>query len=103
MREETQEGQDPIDQGRVKSDIDPLEPVVLSSSIVGEGSVSIPGVELIPSIPTKGEEVPNFNTILYDREKKRIVKRTEKKVDTGGKPGMMVIDKTVVHGTHKYP
>ena len=37
------------------------------------------------------------------KRKKRIVKRTEKKVDTGGKPGMMVTDKTVVHGTHKDP
>ena len=60
-------------------------------------------VELIPFMPTEGEEVPYFNTIFYDKEKKRIVKRTEKKVDTGGKPGMMVTDKTVVHGTHKDP
>ena len=102
-RTETQEEQDPADQGQAQSDIDPLEPVVPSSSIVGEGSVSISGVELIPFIPTKGEEVPNFNTIFYDKEKKRIVKRTEKKVDTGGKPGVMVTDKMVVHDTHKHP
>ena len=54
-------------------------------------------------MPTKGEEVPDFNTIFYDKEKKRIVKRTEKKVDTGGKPGVMVTEKTVVHNTHKDP
>ena len=103
MRGETQEEQDPTDQGQVQSDIDPLEPIVPYSSAVGEGSVSTSGVELIPFMPIEGEEVPNFNTIFYDKEKKRIVKITEKKVDTGGKPGMMVIDKTVVHGTHKYP
>ena len=51
----------------------------------------------------KGEEVPNFGTIFYDKEKKRIVKRTKKKVETGGKSGMMVIDKTLVHGTDKDP
>ena len=45
--------------------------------------------------------MPDFNTIFYDKEKKRIVKRTKKKVDTGGKPGVMVTDKTMVHGTHK--
>ena len=64
--------------------------------------MSIYGVELIPFIPTEGEEVPDFNTIFYDKEKKRIVKRTEKNVNTGGKAGVMVIDKTVVHGTNKY-
>ena len=42
-----------------------------------------------------------MNTIYYDKVKKRIVKRTEKKVNTGGKWGAMVTDKTVVHGTHK--
>ena len=65
--------------------------------------MSISRVDLISFIPTKGEEVPDFNTIFYDKEKKRIVKRNEKKVDTGGKPGIMVTDKTVVHGTHKDP
>ena len=54
-------------------------------------------------MPTGREEVPNFNTIFYDKEKKRIVKRTEKKVDTGGHPGKMVTDKTVVDGMHKDP
>ena len=48
-------------------------------------------------MPTEGEEVPDFNTIFYDKEKKRIVKRIEKKVDTRSKPGMMVTDKIVVH------
>ena len=57
-RTKTQEEQDPIDQGQAQSDIDRLEPVVPSSSIVGEGSVSISGVELIPLIPIEGEEVP---------------------------------------------
>ena len=102
-RTETQEEQDLTNQGQAQSDIDPLDPIVPSTSIVGEGSVSIYGVELIPFIPTKGEEVPNFNTIFYDKEKKRIVKRTEKRVDTWGKPRVMVIDKIVVHGTHKDP
>ena len=58
----------------MQSDIDPLNPVVPSSSVVGEGSVSFSGVELIPFMPTEGEEVPDFNTIFYDKEKKRIVK-----------------------------
>ena len=58
---------------------------------------------MIPFIPTEGEEVPDFNTIFYDKENKKIAKIIEKKVDTGGQPGKMVIDKTLVHGTHKDP
>ena len=54
-------------------------------------------------MPTEGEEIPDFNTIFYDKEKKRIVKRTEKKVDTGGYLGRMVTNKTLVHSTHNDP
>ena len=67
------------------------------------GEVLISGFDLIPFMRIEGEEVPYFNTIFYDKEKKRIVKRTEKKVDTGGNLGKMVTDKAVVHGTHKDP
>ena len=59
--------------------------------------------ELIPFTPTEGEEVPNLNTIFYDKVKNRIVKRIEKKVNTRGKTGVMVTDKTVVHDTNKDP
>ena len=78
-----------------------MEPVVPSGSILGEGSTS--ELDLIPFMPNEGEEIPDFNTIFYDKENKRIVKRTEKKVDTGRNLGKMVTDKTVVHGTHKDP
>ena len=97
------EGQDPTDQEQDRTDSNPLEPISPSSSTVAEGLGSFFGLDLIPFMPTKGEEVPDFNTIFYDKEKKRIVKRTEKKVDTGGKPGRMVTDKIVVHSTHKDP
>ena len=49
------------------------------------------------------DEVPDLNTIFYDKVKKRIVKRMEKKVNTGGKKGVMVTEKAVVHGTDKDP
>ena len=44
----------------------------------------VPTLRLIPFEQKKGEKVPNFNTIFYDKEKKRIVKRTERKVETEG-------------------
>ena len=63
----------------------------------------IPTLRLIPSEQKKGEEVPNFNTIFYDRERKRIMKRNERKVKTGGQLGKMINDTTVVYGIDKDP
>ena len=51
----------------------------------------------------EGEEVIDFSTIFYDKEKKRIVKRTKKKVETGGQSGKMITDKTMVYGTDADP
>ena len=64
--------------------------------------MSVSGIELIPFTPTEEYEVPDLNTILYDKAKKKIVKRMEKKVNTGGNTVVMVTDKAVVHGTDKY-
>ena len=47
--------------------------------------------------------MPDFNTIFYDKETKRILKIIKKKVDTRGNTGVMVTDKTVVHDTHTDP
>ena len=60
-------------------------------------------MNLIPFIQKEGEEVPDFSTIFYDKEKKRIIKRTEKKVETGGQSGKMKTDKTLVYGTDADP
>ena len=103
MRQKAQEEQDHADQGQTQCYDDPLEPIVSSSSIVGETPFSVFGIELIPFTPTEGEEVPNLNTIFYDKVKKRIVKRMEKKVNTGGKIGVMVTYKVVFHGTDQDP
>ena len=92
-----------MDQEQDQTDSNPLDPIVPSSNTIAEGLGSFFGLDLIPFMPTEGEEVPYVNTIFYNKEKKRIVKRTEKKVDTGGKPGMMVTGKIIVHGTHKDP
>ena len=101
LREETREEQDPTNQEQAQYDTDPFKPVVPSSSTTRENPLILSGIELIPFIPTEGEEVPNLNTIYYDKVKKRIVKRIKKKVNTGGKPRVMVTDKIVIHGTYK--
>ena len=73
------------------------------SSKAIEYPASTLGFEQIPFIPSKEKEVANLNTIFYDKNKKRIVMRTKKKVDTGEKQGIMVTEKTIVHGTDKDP
>ena len=47
----------------------------------------------------EGEEVLDFSTIFYDKEKKRIVKRTERNIETGGQSGKMISDKILVYVT----
>ena len=42
-----------------------------------------------------------MNTIFYDKDEKIIVRRMEKKVNTGGKKGVMVSEKTLDHGIDK--
>ena len=60
---------------------DSQEPAVTAGRNIGQ--VFVFGLRLIPFEQKKGEEVPDFSTIFYDREKKRIVRRTEKKVESG--------------------
>ena len=62
-----------------------------------------PTLRLIPFEQKKGEEVPDFNTIYYDRETKRIIKRTERKVEAEGLPGKMITDTAVMLGTYQDP
>ena len=77
------------------------DPEVVAGSTPGQAMV--PTLRLIPFEQKKGEEVPDFNTIFYDRERKRIVKRIERKVETRGQSGKMINDTTVVYGIDKDP
>ena len=63
----------------------------------------VPTLKLVPFEQKIGEEFPNFNTIFYDKERKRIVKRTEKKVETGGLSRKMITDTTIVYGIDRDP
>ena len=58
---DTQGVQDQVDQEQGQYDPDPQEPVASSGSILGQNSFS--KINLIPFMPTEGEEVPNFSTI----------------------------------------
>ena len=58
-----------------------------------------PMLQLVPFMQKKGEEFPDFNTVYYDRATKRIMKRTEKRVEAKGMVGKMITDKAVMIGT----
>ena len=63
----------------------------------------VPTLKLVPFVQKKGEEIPNFNTVFYDRATKRIVKRTEKRVETRSMSGKMITDTAVVLDTDRDP
>ena len=63
----------------------------------------VPTLKLVPFVQKRGEEIPNFNTVFYDRATKRIVKRTEKRVETGSMSGKMITDTAVVLDTDRDP
>ena len=63
----------------------------------------VPTLKLVPFVHKVGEEISDFNTVFYDKERKRIVKRTENKVETRGLSGKMITDTIVVYGTNRDP
>ena len=60
-------------------------------------------LQLVPFIQKKGEEVPDFNTVYYDRATKRIMKRIERKVEAEGMAGTMITDTAVMIGADVDP
>ena len=95
-----QQTSDPTDTQEVQDQDFPDSQQSAATAGSNVGQVVASELRLIPFEQKKGEEVPDFSTIFYNREKKRIVKRIEKKVETGGQSGMMVTDKTLVHGVN---
>ena len=77
------------------------DPEIPAVNILGQSMV--PTLKLIPFVQKVGEEIPDFNTVFYDRETKRIVKRMERKVETGGLPRKMILDMPILFGTDRDP
>ena len=55
-------------------------PEVQTLQIPAASTLVTPTLQLIPFTQKKGEEVPDFSTVYYDRATKRIMRRTKKKV-----------------------
>ena len=63
----------------------------------------VPTLNLVPFVQKVGEEIPDFNTVYCDRATKRIVKRTERKIEMGDLLGKMILDLPVMLGTDQDP
>ena len=78
-------------------------PEVQICQVPAASTLVTPTLQLVPFIQKKGEEVPDFNTVYYDRATKRIMKRTEKRVEAEGMAGKMITNKAVMIGTDVDP
>ena len=78
-------------------------PEVQTPQVPATSTPVAPTLQLVPFIQKKGEEVPDFNTIYYDRATKRIMKRTERKVEAEGMSGKMITYTTIMLGTDLDP
>ena len=59
---------------------------------------------LIPFTPSREQAVANLDTIFFDLEKKRIVRRKEKRMKMGDQPvAVMVTEKTIMHRIDEDP
>ena len=74
---DTQGAHDDTDIGHGQDNLDPQEPAATSGST--QEQVVFSEMNLIPFKQKEGEEVLDFSTIFYDKEKKRIFRRTEKR------------------------
>ena len=78
-------------------------PEVHDPQVPAASTPMVPTLKLVPFVQKKGEEIPDFNIVYYDRATKRIMKRTERKVEAGNMPGKMIIDTAVMLGIDQDP
>ena len=51
-------------------------PEVQDPQVPAASTPMVPTLKLVPFVQKKGEEIPDFNTVYYDRAMKRIMNRT---------------------------
>ena len=59
---------------------------------------------MIPFTPYREKDVENVNTIFFNLDKKRIMRRKEKRMKMGDQPmAVMVTKETIMHRTDEDP
>ena len=74
-------------------------PEVQTPQVPATSIPMVPTLKLVPFVQEKGKEILDFNNVYYYRATKRIIKRTERKVEVKGLPGKMITDTAVMLGT----
>ena len=85
-QQQVPESQTEQSQGEENPEIQTLQ---MSTTIIP----STPMLQLVPFEQKRGEEFPDFSTVYYDRATKRIMRRTERKVEVEGMTSTMITDK----------
>ena len=78
-------------------------PEVQTPQVPATSIPRVPTLKLVPFVQEKGKEIPDFNTVFYDRATQRIIKRIERKVEAGDLLGKMITDTAVMLGTDQDP
>ena len=76
---------------------------VQDPQVPAASTLVVPTLKLVPFVQERGKEIPDFNTVYYDKETKRIMKRTERRVEAKSMPGKMITDTTVMLGIDQDP
>ena len=71
---ETEQSASDIAGGKTQ-DVENLE--VQDPQVPATSTPMVPTLNMVPFVQKKGEEIPDFNTIYYDRTTKRIMKKRE--------------------------
>ena len=73
-----------------------MDPPTSSSGIIIGGNVPLAELGLVPFTPSKHHTVACLDTISFDKERKTIVRRSEKRLNIGTQPDVVTLTKKIV-------
>ena len=81
-----------------------MDPPTSSSSMITGGHIPLAKLGLVPSTPSRNHTVAFLDTIFFDKERKNIVRRSEKRLKINTQPYLVTVtEKTVMEHTDKDP
>ena len=96
MRKKEQEDKDRENLDQDTAQDNPMDPLDSSSGTFTGGHVPLAELGLVPFTPSKHRTVACLDTILFDKEKKTIVRRSKKRIKIGTQPDVVTMTKKIV-------
>ena len=91
-----------LEQGQTHDNL--VDPLVSSGDTLVGSEVPLVELGLVPFTPSHKHVMASLDTILFDKNKKRIARRSEKRLKIGDRPvEVMVTERTVMQGTDEDP